>query len=905
MQTPKSDSKQYRKITLSNGLQVMLISASETEKAAMAMNVQVGSYNDPDDTCGLAHFLEHMLFMGTENYPEEDAYEKFIDRNNGTYNAYTADTRTVYFFDIQHDKLTDILPMFSGFFCNPLMLESAVDREINAVNSEHEKNLQSDAWRGRRLMEHLSNKEHPYSKFGTGNLDTLKKHQTDTELGIRERLVNFYNTYYSSDKMCLSIMGRESLEELQVLVETYFDKVPRRQNVPTLNPVVKPFSDTSQSYKVKTIGDTTEIDLTWYLDNYQAHYKCNPGSYCSSVIGYEGKGSLYSCLKPYGCISLSSGSSTQNTNFSEFCITMEVVKGCPNIEKIVNLCLGYMQIMLQDTEHEDRYNLISRLSRRQFDYSSEPNPIKLVKKMAISMEQFEDEYYLGSLLREYDATVMNKYITQLATSMPLVFVYGRSLEDEHEEKQEKDGGDIQVEPIYGTEYRKMSYPFKAETCSNFSLRETTNPFEPTDLKTKESEAIRLDSSPVHLWFCRTLHTLPKSNVSLSLFNKKFNQDTETHVMLKIYIDMFMDSLNELLYDSSEAGEHAYIYASSYALHFELSGYNDGLLSLLKTLLGITSFTMTKDNFDRQKSSHLAGYEEQLVSAPYKQLLSGIRRKQISALYSTPELIAAANKLTFETITQFSVTFAEMIKESGARMLVSGNETTKTAKEYASEVGSTFELNEPDTLTVPQVDAVPIVQDDTFELSNMEETNIAFGLHYHIGNRNENFRDYCMTILLDEGLSQPFFDSLRTKQQLGYITFCRVCRERDEYGLGFFGQAIEKNFPADTIEKMFKTFVNETAIDVLLHLSTEDYVEICDSLVNQLTQKPKTIRESHGKYGAEICSSDHEPEFDRAIRICNTVRTITIEELVDFYTNTIMKKEGHRLYTTVVQPESSI
>ena len=256
--------------------------------------------------------------------------------------------------------------------------------------------------------------------------------------------------------MCLSIIGRQSLEELQVLVQTYFEKVPQRTNVPILQPVVKPFSNTSQSYRVKTIGDTTEIDLTWYLDNYQDKYKCNPGSYCSSVIGYEGKGSLYSCLKPYGCISLSSGSGTQNTNFSEFSINMEVVKGCPHIEKIVNLCLGYVQIMLNDTEHEDRYNLISRLSRRQFDYGSEPNPIKLVEKMAISMERYEDEYYLGGLLREYDAHVMNTYIKQLACSMPLVFIYGRSNNDENGEN------DVQVEPIYGTEYIEIAYPYKAE-----------------------------------------------------------------------------------------------------------------------------------------------------------------------------------------------------------------------------------------------------------------------------------------------------------------------------------------------------------------------------------------------------------------------------------------------------------
>ena len=298
MHTPIADTKQYRKITLDNGIKVIVVSSPDAEKAAAAVSVQVGSYHDPKDTPGLAHFLEHMLFMGTKDYPDEDAYEKFLSEHNGNYNAYTADTRTVYYFDVQWDALKEILPLFSGFFTAPLMMESGVSREKNAVNSEHEKNLQSDNWRINHLMGHLANPDHPISKFGIGNLATLDKPD------IRERLLKFYNTYYSSDRMCLSIVGRESLEELESLANDYFSNVPRKENVPRLEPTVKPYLDTKKCYLVKTIQDVCEIDITWFLRNYQKDYKCNPSRYASAVIGYEGKGSLLACLKPYGCTSL-------------------------------------------------------------------------------------------------------------------------------------------------------------------------------------------------------------------------------------------------------------------------------------------------------------------------------------------------------------------------------------------------------------------------------------------------------------------------------------------------------------------------------------------------------------------------------------------------------------------------
>ena len=57
---------------------------------------------------------------------------------------------------------------FAQFFLEPLFTESATEREINAVNSENDKNLQSDSWRFYQLDKSLANPDHDYSKFGTG-----------------------------------------------------------------------------------------------------------------------------------------------------------------------------------------------------------------------------------------------------------------------------------------------------------------------------------------------------------------------------------------------------------------------------------------------------------------------------------------------------------------------------------------------------------------------------------------------------------------------------------------------------------------------------------------------------------------------------------------------------------------
>ena len=69
--------------------------------------------------------------------------------------------------------LSGAIEKFAGFFHSPLFAPSCTNRELNAVNSEHKKNHQADLWRIFQLNKTLTKKGHPWSKFGTGNRDTL------------------------------------------------------------------------------------------------------------------------------------------------------------------------------------------------------------------------------------------------------------------------------------------------------------------------------------------------------------------------------------------------------------------------------------------------------------------------------------------------------------------------------------------------------------------------------------------------------------------------------------------------------------------------------------------------------------------------------------------------------------
>ena len=97
--TSMSDKRQYKLVTLENQLQVLLISDPEADKSAASIDVGVGCALDPKPLYGTAHFLEHMLFMGSKKYPSENEYSEFIKNSGGYSNAYTSLTNTNYHFE--------------------------------------------------------------------------------------------------------------------------------------------------------------------------------------------------------------------------------------------------------------------------------------------------------------------------------------------------------------------------------------------------------------------------------------------------------------------------------------------------------------------------------------------------------------------------------------------------------------------------------------------------------------------------------------------------------------------------------------------------------------------------------------------------------------------------------------
>lgn len=151
-------------IQLTNTITATLVSDPESRTASTSYNVAAGSLCNPPDVLGLAHYLEHMLFMGSEKYPAENHADKFASENDGWINAWTDDSNTNYHFQVENTGLKMMSDIYAQFFIDPLIRRDSLEREMMAVNSEYMMGFSSDFWPEYELMMGRANKLSPYSR---------------------------------------------------------------------------------------------------------------------------------------------------------------------------------------------------------------------------------------------------------------------------------------------------------------------------------------------------------------------------------------------------------------------------------------------------------------------------------------------------------------------------------------------------------------------------------------------------------------------------------------------------------------------------------------------------------------------------------------------------------------------
>lgn len=269
--TPLSNSNRTHKLCqLPNGLLVLLISEPTENASACALTVAAGSHNDPDGIPGIAHLCEHMLLAGgSKKYPSPNFYHDLITANNGSHNAFTSGEQTTFCFELPdfhqapEASFEKAIEVFASFFLEPLFEHSLLNKEIHAIQNEHDCNVSNSSKMLYHATRLLCDHNHPFSRFSTGNIMTLKHGTHSKGQNLRNLLLGHFRENYEPSKMTLCLRGPQSVNNLAKLAISCFGEIPAHKRRGKRSEMIMQRSPDQLSKGTRSI-DVNILHDTWW-----------------------------------------------------------------------------------------------------------------------------------------------------------------------------------------------------------------------------------------------------------------------------------------------------------------------------------------------------------------------------------------------------------------------------------------------------------------------------------------------------------------------------------------------------------------------------------------------------------------------------------------------------------------
>lgn len=851
-----NDTRDYRALTLDNGLEVLLVSDPQADKAAAAMNVDVGSADDPDATPGLAHFLEHMLFLGTDRYPEADAYQNFISSHGGDHNAFTAARDTNYFFDIEPQALPEALDRFSRFFIAPRFNAEYVDRERNAVNSEYQARLRDDSRRLQEAINQALNPEHPMTRFSVGSLETLKDSDTSS---LRERLIDFYKSHYGANVMHLTVIGPQSLDDLEAMLRDRFAQVPDRHLSRTeIDTPLATDDELPARLEVKSLSQDKQVRFLFPVPDPQGDYRTKPADYLANLLGHEGEGSLLAALRHEGWADgLSAGTMNGDGQHAFFVVSVSLTpEGAQHIDRIQASLFDQITRIREDGLQAWRYDEQARLNEQEFRFQQPGEPIDQVSQLAMNLADYplEDVQYAPYRMDGFDAARIRDYLADMTPSHLLRVYSGPNV----------DGDD--TSPYFEAPYtltRLSTWP-EATPLDNLDLP-PHNPFIARDLEVHDASGDKphaiVEAPSVELWhLANDRFGTPRVEWRFSLQNPDASDSASNAALTRLLAGWVTDSLNERFYPARLAGQSFDAYAHARGITLTFSGWRDRQARLMNDVVErLKEGNISEESFSRVKYRLSQQWQNAPQAPLHQQMYRTLSESLLRPQWTTSSMLEALDTLSIGDLRDYRDAF---LGDLYLQAMAVGNLDADLARREGLQVANAL---------TPQLEASdipalsPLAIPETPPTLHPQSTRNDAAVLRYLQGPDRDLDSQARLAVLGKMLESPFYNQLRTEEQLGYIVTAGYSPVLDAPGLAMLVQSPDT--PTKRIAARMDAFLND--FDARLQaLDDSELAPYRDAVSSRLRERDNSLGELTNRLWQTLAYA--EPDFSRREKLADRV-----------------------------------
>lgn len=866
---PHFDNREFKGITLANNIKCIFVNDAMLDKSYVTVSINIGSFANPKEYLGMAHFLEHMLFMGSMKYPDENHYNARLNESGGYSNAYTSETKTVYYFSVFDSNLEEIIDIFSRFFIDPLFKEDSILREMNAVDSEHKKNINSDMWRNYNIMYTISDENSNTNGFSTGNLKTLNKPN------IRENMIEFYKKYYVPENMSICIISSKSINNMKDMIDRTFGNIkmtPKETFIMT-----KPFytENRGKVFFQKTLSDIYIVD---YI--YEIPVQYNSMTYefgiLRDIFMNKSKNSLYFNLINLGLIV---SMFIDIDDIGLFKITLKLTSnGYDKIQQIHTIILSYIKMII-NLNIVDYAKYYQKIYEIKWKYMEKMDAMELCSILANKHHYldtinvfFQDFNIMKIMPNNMYIDIFNKYINK---DNMIILIQAKEDYIKHDINLK-----YIVDEFYGTHYMMIDNKY---FCSGKNKK--------LDFKWGSTDIIKIDSTNIYkldknmvptiisdnIWYgACSIFGEPVVNVSFQFNNNKYYDTPRSYLLTKISCSIMNVLIGTILYKPLELPFN--IYFSAYhpvsTINININGLND--INILHML--VQKIFVFLENIIEHFSKLNNDYITNLISNYKKDFINIINKNP--AEYSQYII----NKMIYKTTYDYDVLLKELeligrckiekhLKElfidSSLKIIIYGNikKPLKLLKSKQFIEKSTLLYNkEEEFISLNKIENVTINHPNIIEKSN------CVNFFYYIGNLKEQYENIILVLLVIDILADEFFNDLRTKNQLGYLVKMFYTEYRNEY---YIVQTIQSDKPVDFVKDKISEF-NSMISNIIKKAKLNVFIE---TLKSKLLKPDYNMDEKYHKYLAEISSREYM--FNRNEILAKELKNINLNKMINF------------------------
>jgi protease-3 len=896
------DSREYRAIQLKNGMTVLLVSDEKAVKSLAAVAIPVGHMENPDNQLGLAHYLEHMVLMGSKRYPQPGSFADFLQKHGGSRNASTSTNRTAFYLEVENGSLAEATDRLADALAEPLLDPVNANRERNAIDNEMTIARAGEGHRMWQIRAETLNPAHPNSRFAGGNLETLKDKPGSK---LQTALVDFYQRYYSANLMKGVLYGNQSIEKLAQIAADTFGRIPDRHaavsNASVFKTNVPAITDNEKDIIIHYVPSKPykSLQLEFSIADNSADFRSKTDEYIGYLIGNRSENTLSDWLLKQGLAEGISASANPKAdgNSGIFSIYVSLTdKGQAQRDQVIAAIFSYIDLLKQKGIQKSYFDEMAKVFNLSYQYASITRDMNYIEWLADAMLQVPVSHVLdsGYLADEYNPKAIASRLAQLTPENARIWFI--SPKEPHNKEAYFVQAPYQVNKI--TQQQRAEWQ-KLEKGMSFSVPEL-NPYIPDDLTLIKSSGSQkhptmiLTQPGVRLLYMPSQYFAdePKASITLDLRNAdgmKSAKEQVTYALLSYLSNLALDQLG---YQASVGGMTI---STNYSegLQIGVSGYTQYLPELLTSVISqYTAYTPTADELTQAKS----WYRDQIAISnngkAYEMAMQPVSRLSSVPYIEQADRLKVLDSISIDDIVKYR---QQLIQHSALQGMVFGNLTEKQGIDI---VTSAYKQLANRGTAWWSGENIVVNRDYAVNFNGTASSTDNALAEIYIPTGYDRIDGYAYSNLLGSILSPWFYDQLRTVEQLGYAVFAFNTAVGEQSGVGFLLQSNSKQ--PDYLHKRYLSFY-QLAEKKLQAMSAAEFEQYKKSILIEMRQPPQTISEEASRYSSDFGRNNFK--FDSREKTIAALENITKAQLLTFYDKAVMKRQGLALMSQTTGKKS--